>query len=212
MTDENEDENFYACPHCGATFDDPDSRDAHVFEQHMDLVEQKLREISELAQEHRQTIQEWKDEKKKELLLKIATENPRLLHEIQVSPHADEMLDKMVAEDLFKRALRTETLSSFDAMWLRHPRFEEIYRASREKPEHQPQTGDSTGQSEEYFEIPKSPEAEKVLEKETPINRVSFRHGKLILEPLSKDSFEELSNKDKSLMILYSLLRKKKKD
>ncbi len=123
----------------------------------MDAVEEKLGEISELAQEHKQTIQEWKDEKRKEFLLKISQERPQLLHEIQCSPHADEMLDKMVAEDLFKRALRTETLSSFDVMWLRHPRFEEIYKASREKPEHQPQTGDSTGQSEEFFESVSNP-------------------------------------------------------
>jgi len=198
MTNENEEteENFYVCMYCHALFDDENQRDEHVFKSHMHEVEQKLSEIANLAQqpEHKQTIQEWKDEKRKELLLKISQERPQLLHEIQTSPHADEMIDKMIEEDLFKKALKTETLSSFDAMWLRHPKFEEIYRASREKPEHQPQTGDSTGQTEEFFESPQS-----MIDKTKSTN---IR---------GKESLSEEDMKKKHLvLILYSLLRKRK--
>lgn len=155
MNNENEiEENYHQCLYCGATFDTEEERDSHTFEKHMNAVEEKLSQIRNIAEEHKETIQEWKDQKKKELLLKIATENPRLLHELQVSPHADEMLDKMISEDLFKKALKVETLSSFDAIWLRHPKFEAIYKAERDKPKHQPRTGDSTGQTEEFFESP----------------------------------------------------------
>jgi hypothetical protein len=206
-----EEENYYPCQYCGAMYDSEDERDNHIFEKHMDAVEQKLSEMRNIAESNRETITSWKDEKRKEFLLKISQERPQLLHEIQCSPHSEEMLDKMVEEDLFKRALKIETLSSFDAMWLKHPRFEEIYKASRDKPEHQPQTGDSTGQSEQTIPMPESPEAKKILEKEYPVNKVSFRSGKLVLEPMSKDSIEQLSEKDKSIMILYSLLRNKKR-
>lgn len=204
MQDENE-ENFYVCPHCEATFDTEDERDNHVFKNHMDTVEQKLREISELAQEHKQTLQEWKDSKKKELLLKIASENPQKLKEFQ-GTHGEELMERELEMSLFKEALKTNTLNSFDLMWIRHPQFEEIYKSTKEKPAHQPQSGDSTGQIEETIPMPEhSP-----LPKDVPINKVSFRSGKLILEPMSKDSNEQLSEKDKALMILYSLLRKKK--
>jgi uncharacterized C2H2 Zn-finger protein len=194
MNNENEEieENFYSCQYCSMTFDNSDQRDEHVFQSHMHEVEEKLGQIRNIAEEHSETISEWKAEKKKELLLKIATERPQLLHEIQTSPHADEMLDKMVSEDLFKRALKTNTLSSFDAMWIQHPRFEEIYRASREKPEHQPQSGDSTGQTEEFFE---SPDA-----------MISTTKGTNVRENLS----EEDMKKKQLVLILYSLLRKRK--
>jgi hypothetical protein len=197
----------------------------------MDAVEQKLREISELAQEHSQTIQEWKDEKRKELLLKISQERPQLLHEIQTSPHADEMLDKMVAEDLFKRALKVKTLSSFDAMWLKHPKFDEVYQAEKNRQKSQEEyhpyehKDQSTGQDEQTFEIPESPEAKKVLDKKTPVNKVSFKDGKLILEPeyeperLPRNVIkyagnrEDLSDEDrqrlKTLLILQALMRKR---
>jgi hypothetical protein len=62
----------------------------------------------------------------------------------------------MIQESLFKESLRANTASRFDLLWLQSPHFEEVYRASREKPAHQPQTGDSTGQTEEFFESPDS--------------------------------------------------------
>lgn len=212
----SEEENYYACLYCGATFDTEEERDNHTFEKHMTEVEEKLSQIRTIAEEHSETIQEWKDAKRKELLLKIATERPQLLHEIQTSVHGSEILDHEVEMELLRKALSTNSLDSFSAMWIRHPKFEEIYKASREKPEHEPQTGDSTGQSEQTIEMPESPEAKKVLERETPVNKVSFRDGRLIIHPLSKDakgmSLESLSDKDKSLLILYSLMRRKRKD
>jgi len=134
MTDEEnlnaylkEETTYYQCFYCSKIFGSEQERETHIYENHIDVVEQKLQEISELAQEpeHKQTIQEWKNEKTKELLLKISRENPKLLHELQ-GTHGDEILEKMLSEELFKMALRTETLSSFDAMWLKHPKFEEI--------------------------------------------------------------------------------------
>jgi hypothetical protein len=212
MSNENEiiEENYYECLYCGATFDTEEERDAHTFEKHMDAVEEKLGEISELAQEHKQTIQEWKDEKRKEILSRLSQENPQALRMIQNSPHSDEMLNKLIEMDLFKLALRTQTLNS-DIVWIKSPHFEEVYEAERRKPKHY--NDPQSGQSEQTIPIdsPNDP-AKKVLETATPINRVSFKSGKLILQPLSKDSLEQLSDKDKSLMILYSLLRKKKKE
>jgi hypothetical protein len=196
MNNEDEiEENYYQCLYCGATFDSEDERDSHTFEKHMDAVEEKLSQIRNIAEENKETIENWKDAKKKELLLKIATERPSLLHIIQTSPHSDEMLDKEIEMDLFKRALHTNSLDSFSAMWIRHPKFEEIYRASRSKPEHQPQTGDSTSQDEQFFE---SPNAMIDTTKTTNIR------GK---ENLTEDEIK----KKQLVLILYSLLRKQKK-
>jgi uncharacterized C2H2 Zn-finger protein len=195
MNNENEEieENFYSCQYCSMTFDSSDQRDEHVFQSHMHEVEEKLGQIRNIAEEHSETISEWKAEKKKELLLRIAKERPQLLHEIQCSPHSDEMLNKEIEMDLLKRALRTNTLSSFDAMWIRHPKFEEIYKASREKPEHQPQTGQSTGQDEEFFE---SPDAMIDTTKRTNVR-----------ENLSEEDRERM----KVLLILNALMRKQKR-
>lgn len=190
--EEEGEENYYQCLYCGATFDSEEERDSHTFEQHLSEVEEKLSQIRNIAQENKETIENWKDAKKKELLLKIATERPQLLHIIQTSPHSEEMLAKEIEMDLWKRSLHTNSLDSFSAMWIRHPRFEEIYRASREKPEHQPQTGDSTGQSEEFFE---SPDAMIDTTKRT-------------------NTRENLSDEDKErmkvLLILNALMRRKK--
>lgn len=219
-------ENYYSCLYCGATFDTEEERDSHTFEKHMDTVEQKLREISELAEEHKETIDNWRDQKRKEFLLKISQERPQLLHEIQCSTHGEEMLDRMVEEDLFKRALKVKTLSSFEAMWLKHPKFEEVYEAEKRRLQYPYEHEDrSTGQSEETIEIPSSPESKKVLEKKTPVNRVSFKDGKLILEPeyeperLPRNVIkyagnrEDLSDEDRRrkqmILVLSALIRKK---
>jgi hypothetical protein len=222
MTDENE-ENCFECQYCNLTFDSSDERDNHVFSTHYKEVEDNLAKIQHIAEEpsNKQTIQEWKDEKRKELLLKIATERPQLLHEIQTSPHADEMLSKLIEMDLFKQALRVETLSSFDAMWLKHPRFEEFYRASKEKPKHY--SDPQSGQSEQTIPIDSpSAEADKVLEKKTPVNKVRFKDGELILEPeYEPERFprnikyagnrEDLSDRKRLevLLVLKALMRKR---
>lgn len=223
--DEIIEENFYSCLYCEATFDTEDERDDHTFRMHMNEVEEKLGQIRNIAEENKETISEWKAEKKKELLLKIATERPQLLHEIQTSPHSDEMLDKMVEEELFKTALNTKTLSSFDLMWIRHPKFEEVYRATKYdyKQSHQPDA--DSGQSDTTIPEPSSPEAEKVLQKKTPVNIVSFQNGKLILTPeyepdrLPRNTKyagnrEDLSESDRKKMemviVLQALLRRKK--
>lgn len=223
-------ENYYSCLYCGATFDTEEERDSHTFEKHMDTVEQKLREISELAEKHSETIDNWRDQKRKEFLLKISQERPQLLHEIQCSTHGEEMLDRMVEEDLFKRALKVKTLSSFDAMWLKHPKFEEVYEAEKNRQKSQEEytyehKDESTGQDEQTFEIPESPEAKKVLDKKTPVNKVRFQDGKLVLEPeyeperLPRNikyagNKEELSDEEihrkELLLVLTALMRKRK--
>ncbi|MCJ7630834.1 hypothetical protein MUP77_00300 [Candidatus Bathyarchaeota archaeon] len=194
MNNENEEieENFYSCQYCSMTFDSSDQRDEHVFQSHMHEVQERLSQIRTIAEENKETISEWKAERKKELLLKIATERPQLLHEIQTSPHADEMLDKEIEMDLFKRALHTNSLDSFSAMWIQHPRFEEIYRASIQKPAHEPRSGDSTGQTEEFFE---SPDAMIDTTKRTNVK-----------ENLS----DEQRNRQKLVLILTALMRKRK--
>jgi hypothetical protein len=226
MNNEDEiEENYYQCLYCGCTFDSEDQRDDHTFRNHMREVEEKLGQIRSIGEENKETISEWKAEKKKELLLRIATERPQLLHEIQCSPHSDEMLDKMIEEELFKTALKTKTLSSFDLMWIRHPKFEEVYKATKYdyKQSHQPDA--VSGQSDTTIPEPSSPEAERVLEKKTPVNIVSFKDGKLILTPeyepdrLPRNvkyagNRENLSEEDRHkmemILVLQALLRKKK--
>lgn len=152
--EEIEEENCFTCQYCSLSFDSSEERDDHVLQTHYREVEERLNRIRNVASENAETIKSWKDAKKKELLLEIATQRPALLHILQTSPHSDEMLDKEIEMDLFKRALHTNSLDSFSAMWIRHPKFEEIYRASRSKPEHEPRSGDSTGQTETFFESP----------------------------------------------------------
>jgi hypothetical protein len=224
-TEEIIEENFYSCLYCGAIFDTEDERDDHTFRMHMNEVEEKLSEIRSIGEQHSETISEWKAEKKKELLLRIATERPQLLHEIQCSPHSDEMLDKMVEEELFKTALNTKTLSSFDLMWIRHPKFEEVYKATKYdyKQSHQPDA--VSGQSDTTIPEPDSPSADKKLREKTPVNIVTFKDGKLILTPeyepdrLPRNvkyagNRENLSEEDRHkmemILVLQALLRKKK--
>jgi hypothetical protein len=190
MTDEKI---WYQCFYCSDIFEDEESRETHIFENHMDEVDEKLSQIQSIAQENSQTLQEWKNEKKKELLLKIATENPRLLHEIQVSPHSDEMLDKEVEMELFKKALHTNSLDSFSAMWLRHPKFEEISKAERSKPKHEARSGQSTGQDETFYE---SPDAMIDTTKRTNTR-----------ENLSEEDMKKLQ----LVKILFSIMRNQKK-
>jgi hypothetical protein len=158
----------------------------------MRQVEERLSKIQSIGEEHKQTIQDWKDEKRKKLLLKIATERPQLLHEIQCSVHGEDILNREVEMELLRKALKTNTLSSFDAMWLRHPKFEEVYKASREKPEHQPQSGQSTGQDEQFFESP-----DKMIDTTQRTNK---------RENLS----EEDRHRKQMVLVLTALLRKKK--
>jgi hypothetical protein len=202
---------YYECFYCTAIFQSESERETHIFENHQSEVQEKLGEIRSIAEkpENAQTIQEWKDSKKKSILLNLSQENPQALRTIMTSPESDEMIDKLIEMDLLKLALRTQTLSS-DIIWMKSPRFEEARKKTEEEKTYE-HKDESTGQSEQTFEIPESPEAKKVLEKATPINRVSFKSGKLILQPLSKDSLEQLSDKDKSLLILYSLMRHQKK-
>jgi hypothetical protein len=194
MNNENEEiENCFTCQYCNLPFDSSESRDDHVLSTHYKEVEESLNRIRNVASENAETIESWKDSKKKELLLKIATERPQLLHIIQTSPHSDEMLNSEVEMELLRHALRTNTLSSFDAMWLKSPKFQEVYEAERSKPKHQPQSGDSTGQTEEFFE---SPDAMIDTTKRTNVK-----------ENLS----DEQRNRQKLMLILTALMRKQKR-
>lgn len=213
MNSENENEQEYECLYCGLVFfgqDAENKRDDHTFRCHLQAVEQNLAKIKAIAEkpENALTIQEWKDSKKKEILLKLSQENPQALRVIMNSPESDSMISNLIEMDLLKLALRTETLSS-DIIWMKSPHFEE---ESEEEKVYEHKDMEESGQSEQTIEIdsPNEP-AKKVLEKANPINRVSFKSGKLILQPLTEDSIEELSDKDKSLMILHSIMRSKKK-
>lgn len=194
MSYENEEteENTFECQYCHLTFDSPDERDNHVLSCHYEQVSENLAKIRTIAEEHSDTIASWRDSKRKELLLKIATENPRLLHEIQ-GTHGDEILDKMIEESLFKEALRANTASRFDLLWLQSPHFEEVYQASRSKPKHEPQTGQSTGQSEEFFESP-----DKMIDTTKRTN---------MKENLSEEDRKKLE----LVKILFSIMRNQKK-
>lgn len=221
----------FSCPFCLRTdFECLEDLAQHIEIDHKYEIQETEEGLSKIAKENKEVLENWVTERKRELLLEIAEKNPRLLHEIQVSPHADEMLDKMVSEDLFKRALKVKTLSSFDAMWLKHPKFDEVYQAEKNRQKSQEEytyehKDGSTGQDEQTFEIPESPEAKKALDKKTPVNKVSFKDGKLVLTPeyeperLPRNVIkytgnrEDLSDEDrqrlKTLLILQALMRKK---
>lgn len=183
----------FSCPFCLRTdFECLEDLAQHIEIDHQYEIQETEEGLSKIAKENKEVLENWVTERKRELLLEIAEENPRLLHEIQ-GTHGDEIIDREIEMDLFKKALKTNTLSSFDAMWIQHPRFEEIYRATREKPEHKPDP--QSGQTEEYFE---SPDAMIATTKTTNIR------GK---ETLS----EEDKARRKMVLVLTALLRNKKK-
>jgi hypothetical protein len=156
--------------------------------------------------------------------LKLAETNPQALRVISNSPNSTEMLDKILEMNLLRLSLRTESLPS-DIVWIKSKHFEQARKMSEEEKVYGNKDDESTGQSEQTFEIPESPEAKKVLEKATPVNSVSFHDGKLvetkIFEPerLPRNTKyagnrEDLSQEDKDrrklLLILTSLMRKRK--
>jgi hypothetical protein len=207
MSEENE--NTFTCQYCGLTYDSEEELENHVLSMHYEEVEQKLSKIQNIARENPETIEKWKNDKKKEFLLKIAENHPQTLHIIQTSPHSEEMLDKMVQEELFKEALRTNTASSFDLMWLKDSKFQEIYDQEKKKKkteqypypyEHKYDEEDnehrdeSTGQSETFWKDPQD------MIEETEVTNVR--------ENLSDN---EDMKKRQLVKILFALTRDKKK-
>lgn len=148
--EETIEENYFECLYCGLTFDSEEARDNHTFEKHLRQVEEKLSQIRNISEskENKETIEGWKEKMKKKLLLKISTENPRLLREMVSSPHSDEMLEHECQMELLRMALKTDQLDSLSAMYIQSPHFAELYEAQKKKHE------DATDQSEVVFEIP----------------------------------------------------------
>jgi len=237
------------CPICGIFFDDIDMLTQHFDCDHQELDE-TLSNLSELAEENKETIDNWLESKKKELLLKIAKEEPERMHSIEMHP---EELDKVVMDEIWKSAIKTERLSKFDRMWTRAiadnqdgvpDGFVRVLIAGKseiapcgtltgEKPysaepydygeSHKPDP--TSGQSDITIPEPSSPEAKKVLDKKTPVNKVRFQDGKLVLEPeyeperLPRNikyagNREELSDEEihrkELLLVLTALMRKRK--
>lgn len=173
--EEIEETNSYECMYCHLTFDSGDERDNHVLSTHYAQVEEKLSKIRTIAQNHEQTIENWKDKKRKEFLLKISQERPQLLHILQTSPNSESILDKEVEMELLRTALKTNSLSSFDAMWLKSDKLQKALEDSKE-------------------------------ETIQPIPDLTRKE-----ESLSDNQSDESKNKQKMVLILYSLMRHRKK-
>jgi hypothetical protein len=136
MSNEEIEENYYECQYCHATFDSEDERDNHVFEKHMDKVEEGLNEIRHIAEENKEVRGSWRETLKTEILEQLAKEQPQRLYEIRIHP---EILDKMLEERIFKMALKCKMPNKFDLLCMQDPNFDKVAKEHKELKEQREQ-------------------------------------------------------------------------
>jgi uncharacterized Zn finger protein (UPF0148 family) len=229
----------HICPYClRSDFDCVDALAEHVQVDHQVELEDTTEELGKLGLENKEVLDSWEKEQKLKILSEAYEKEPEKFRLYQKDDIALDkaVRDKLFKEAL---SVAGRGLNTLDAMFMRSMPISETgqcpdgyclvdfsgekrcvpqsalnaynqYKAEQYDKAGSHQVDPQSGQSEQTIPMPESPEAKKILEKEYPVNKVSFRSGRLVLEPMSKDSIEQLSDKDKSLMILYSLLRKKK--
>jgi len=224
----------HMCPYClRSDFSCVDNLAEHIQVDHQVELEDVTEELSKLGLENKGVLDTWEKEQKLKILSEVYEKEPEKFRLYQKD---DEALNRAVRDKLFKEALSVagRGLSTLDAMFLRgmplskegqcpdgfcrvdfggeircvpmdaYNKYMEYKAESYDyKGAHKPDP--TSGQSDTAIPMPEG----TPLPKDVPINKVSFRSGKLILEPMSKDSIEQLSDKDKSLLILYALLRKR---
>jgi hypothetical protein len=101
------------CRICGEMFQNWEEMSSHWEERHGEL-EDLTEELSQIAKTNIKTLDDFKIQKAKEILLK----NPKLLYEMRNSPHGKDILNKMVEGEVFKEALRIDMPSKLDFMVL----------------------------------------------------------------------------------------------
>jgi hypothetical protein len=136
MSNEEIEENYYQCQYCGDFFDSEDARDNHVFQVHMDKVEEGLAEIRRIGEEHKEVIGSWKEKMKIEILEELSREQPQRLYEIRIHP---EILDKIVEERIFKMALKCKMPNKFDLLCMQDPNFDKVAKEHKELKEQREQ-------------------------------------------------------------------------
>lgn len=131
---ENEEieENYFECQYCHCTFDSEDERDNHVFQVHMNEVQEKLSQIRDIAKSEEKTLGSWREKLKLEILEEIARDQPQRLYSIRIHP---EQLEKLCDERIFKMALRTKMPNSFDLMWMKDKNWDRIAKEVKVKEE-----------------------------------------------------------------------------
>jgi len=230
----------HICPYClRSDFHCVDDLAQHIQIDHQVELEDTTEELSKLGLENKEVLDTWEKEQKLKILSESYEKEPEKFRLYQKDDMALEkaVRDKLFKEAL---SVAGRGMDKLDAMFMRSIPISNTgqcpdgyclvdfgnekrcipqsawnaynqYKAERYDFGEAHKPDPVSGQSEQTIPMPESPEAKKILEKEYPVNRVSFRSGKLVLEPMSsKDSSEQLSDKDKSLLILNALLRKKK--
>jgi uncharacterized C2H2 Zn-finger protein len=118
-----------SCPFCGRIYENEDLFFEHISVDHRYQIEQEGEKLENLAEEHKETLKEWIEQKKYEVLERVAKSNPRMLHEIRLHP---EILDKMVQEEIFKMSLLSRMPNKFDLMWTQDPNWDKVAKKVKE--------------------------------------------------------------------------------
>jgi hypothetical protein len=213
-------ENEYECHFCGKIFPDLDSLTEHVECDHNYEIQSIEDNLSKIAIENKTALEKWLEQKKVEILqnasqteLELYTNdvsgmalNKKLNDELWKlgfrQPQRLSTLDTKIMDSLKDQATKLQgrcpegsTLVEIDGVKMCVPSHlvNELfqYRAEKASPRtHQPDP--ISGQSDQTFDMPESPEAKKVLER-------------------SSEELSETKKKHELMTVLIALLRDKEK-
>ncbi len=246
----------HTCPYClRSDFSCVDTLAEHIQVDHQVELEDMTEELGKIGLENKEVLDTWEKEQKLKILSEAYEKEPEKFNLYQKDDMALDraVRDRLFKEAL---SVTGRGLTKLDAMFLRSmPLAKEgqcpdgyclvdfgdekrcitqsawnAYNQYKAKPfdfgqSHRPDA--VSGQSDTTIPEPISPEAEKVLDKKTPVNKVRFEGGKLILEPeyepqrLPRNVIkysgnrEDLSEPDRkrleTWLVLEALLRHKKR-
>jgi len=209
----------FSCPFCLRTdYECLEDLAQHIEIDHQYEIQETEEGLSKVAKENKEVLENWVTERKREVLEKAYDENPSLF-ELYIKD--DMALEKAVRDSIWKESLKYHNLSSFDAKQMDSLVYRgscpdgyslvEVegrkmcipqsvlnaynqYKAEKYdyKEAHKPQSGQSTGQTEEFFE---SPDA-----------MISTTQRTNTRENLS----EEDRHRKELLLVLTALMRKRK--
>jgi hypothetical protein len=202
----------FICPYCFKDFASESDLIQHMEIDEGQNMEKDAEKLTKIVIENKDTLDAWKQQKKKELLLQA---HPTLLREIQKDP---KLLDQLVSKHLFKEAiLRGKPESSLDRMILSEfdpEGYIEINKDGKRQKIHWTQLQDyyrsTYGMPKQvgstHMEHPES----GVTEETIPIDSPNAEARKI----LEHASMEELSAEDKNLIFaawIRSLRSKQKR-
>jgi uncharacterized Zn finger protein (UPF0148 family) len=117
------------CPVCGMLFDQNsgnsdlgesgfDALCSHFEVEHGEIIEDAKEKLSNVVDDpqNKETIEIWKEQKRKELLMDLSKNDPQLFHAIVHSPDdiADKLIEKELNNRIFRQALKYQGLTSFE--------------------------------------------------------------------------------------------------